>query len=282
MATSIVSANNDEFPLSHLMPVQVIETVAAPPLPVRHEAEADTFARHQGIPGHNQQALADARILSVGAGGLGSWTALALVRSGARWLTIMDDDVAERSNASRQLYFAADLGHHKSMRLIRNLAGHMVAGGLLCGIVMRFEQAAQEFALPADVLLVGVDNNSTRLFAVREARRRQIPAVFTMLSPDGMRCQCFLQGPNPEDPCLWCALPNLDPDTAAPCAAAVISSCFLAAAFATFFCHRALMGWPAGVEPYNWREDDLLGASPPQVGRVRKRPDCAVCGKAPR
>ncbi len=262
------------------MPTQVIETLTAPPLPVRHEAEADTFARHKGIPGHDQASLADARIVLVGAGGLNSWTAVALARSGARSLTVLDHDVAERSNASRQLYFADDLGHHKSMRLIRNLAGHVVAGGQLTGIALRFEQALEEFALPADLLVVGVDNNGCRLAAAREARSRQIPAVFTMLSRDGMRCQCFLQGPNPGDACLWCALPNLDPNTAAPCAAAVISSCFLAAALTTFFCHRALMGWPDGVEPFNWREDDLLGSTPAQVGRIRKRINCPVCGKA--
>jgi len=260
------------------MPRQLIESVTAPSLPRRHEAEADTFARHQGIPGHDQEALGKARILLVGGGGLNSWTAVALARSGARSLTIVDHDLADRTNASRQLYFADDMGHPKGFRLARNLLGHAVAGAELTGIALRFEQAAEEFDLQTDLLVVGVDNNACRLFAVREARARKIPAVFTMLSRDGMRCQCFLQGPDPESPCLWCALPNLDPDKAAPCAAAVISSCFLAAAFAVFFSHRALMGWPKGMEPFNWREADLLGQAPDQLGRVRKRRNCAVCG----
>jgi molybdopterin/thiamine biosynthesis adenylyltransferase len=262
------------------MPTQLIESVTAPALPRRHEAEADTFARHQGIPGHDQEALARARILFVGAGGLNSWTTLALARSGARDFTIVDHDLADRTNASRQLYFAEDMGQPKSFRLARNLRGHAVAGAKITGIALRFEQAAKEFALPADVLVVGVDNNACRLFAVREARARRIPAVFTMLLRDGMRCQCFLQGPDPECPCLWCALPNLDPVKAAPCAAAVVTSCFQAAAFAVFFAHRALMGWPKGIEPFNWREADLLGAAPDQLGRVQKRRNCAVCGKA--
>ncbi len=260
------------------MPTQLIETVMAPPLPQRHEAEADTFARHQGIPGHDQEALGKARIVLVGGGGLNSWTALALARSGARSLTIVDHDIADRTNASRQLFFVDDLGHPKALRLIRNLAGHTVAGGSLTGIAMRFQQAASELTLPADLLVVGVDNNACREFAVEHARSRRIPAVFTMLSRDGMRCQSFLQGPDREDPCLWCALPNLDPDNAAPCAAAVISSCFLASAFAVFFCHRALMGWPAGSSPFNWREADLLGVAPDQIGRIRQRPACPVCG----
>lgn len=262
------------------MPTQLIESVTAPPLPRRHDAEADTFARHQGIPGHDQEALGKARIVLVGGGGLNSWTAVALARSGVSSLTIIDHDLADRTNASRQLYFADDMGQPKAFRLTRNLQGHAVAGAQLMGIALRFEQAVKEFPLPADLLVVGVDNNACRLFAAREARARRIPAVFTMLSRDGMRCQCFLQGPNPGEPCLWCALPNLDPGKAAPCAAAVVTSCFLASAFTVFFAHRALMGWPKGMKPFNWREADLLGAAPDQVGRVPKRRNCVVCGKA--
>jgi hypothetical protein len=100
-----------------------------------------------------------------------------------------------------------------------------------------------------------------------------------MLSRDGMRCHCFLQGPDPEDACLWCALPNLDPENRAPCAAAIISSCFLAAAYTTFFVHRALMGWSAQMERFNWREGDLTAAVPERTGNVRRRADCPVCGE---
>ena len=270
---------SEDFPEFLLAPDQIIERLDTPALPPPHPAEPDTFARHEGSPGHDQEALASARIVLVGAGGLNSWTALGLVRSGVRSITIVDHDLADRTNMPRQLYFADDLGQPKAIRLARNLVGHAMAGAQLTGIAMRFERAAEEFALPADLLVVGVDNNACRLYCAREARVRRIPAVFTMLSRDGMRCQSFLQGPNLEDACLWCALPNLDPDSAAPCAAAIISSCFLAAAFAIFFAHRALMGRPAGIEPFNWREADLLDIAPHRVGMVSRRQDCAVCGR---
>ena len=273
---AFTSSTNDGFP--RLSPAQVIKSLTAPPLPRRHEAEADTFARHEGVPGLDQHALAKAGIVLIGAGGLNSWTSLALARSGARCLTIVDDDLVERTNAPRQLYFADDLGEPKALRLIQNLTGHAVAGAQLTGIALRFEEAARRFTLPADLLVVGVDNNACRLFASRWARARQIPAVFTMLSRDGMRCQCFLQGAGPTDPCLWCALPNMDPKKAAPCAAGVVTSCFLAAAFAVFFAHRALMGWPEGVEPFNWREADLVAAASDRTGKVSRRRNCRVCG----
>jgi hypothetical protein len=97
-----------------------------------------------------------------------------------------------------------------------------------------------------------------------------------MLSRDGMRCQTFLQGASPLDPCPWCALPNLDPEKIVPCASAIISSCFLASAMTVFFVHRALMGW-GNIEPFNWREADLSGMTPDRTGNVQKRAGCTVC-----
>jgi molybdopterin/thiamine biosynthesis adenylyltransferase len=233
--------------------------VELPELPPPHPAEADIFARHEGVPAHQQETLEAARLLLVGGGGLNSWAALALLRSGAKNLTIIDPDIVDRPNLSRQLYFGADLGQPKATRLAANLAAHGLGRGTITGLPRAFDRGADEFALAADILVVGVDNNRCRLQCVQWARQRGIPAVFTMLSRDGMRCHCFLQGPGASDACLWCALPNLDPEVVAPCASAIVTSCLLAAAYTVFFVHRALMGWPAGVF-FNWREADLLEA----------------------
>jgi molybdopterin/thiamine biosynthesis adenylyltransferase len=270
---------NDDFPMDRIIPAQPREMIQVPPLPAGHESEADAFARHKDIPGHHQEVLEKARILLIGGGGLNGWAGVGLARSGAGFLIFCDHDLADRTNLPRQFFFADDLGQPKAFRLVRNLSSHMIAGGEITGIALPFQVAIQQFDLEADLFVVGVDNNACRLAAAHEARARRIPAVFTMLSTDGKRCQCFLQGPLPEDPCLWCALPNLDPDRAAPCAAAIVSSCFLASAFTVFFAHRALMGWPTGVDAFNWREADLLGNSPDQVGRITRRPNCPVCGR---
>ncbi|HSR49499.1 MAG TPA: ThiF family adenylyltransferase, partial [Acidobacteriota bacterium] len=181
------------------------------------EAEADTFARQIRVPGHSQEALASARVAFIGAGGLNSWNALGAVRSGLRNLTVIDPDIAERTNLTRQLYYADDLGQPKAHRLARNLLPHMTAGGTVTAIALGFEEALEDYPLAADLLVVGVDNNACRLEAARFATAQRIPAVFSMLSLDGMRTQSFLQGPDKDDSCLWCALPNLDPETSAPC-----------------------------------------------------------------
>ncbi len=49
------------------------------------------------------QRLADARVIIFGVGGVGSWCAESLVRSGVRHITIVDSDVVCVSNINRQL-----------------------------------------------------------------------------------------------------------------------------------------------------------------------------------
>jgi hypothetical protein len=168
------------------------------------------------------------------------------------------------------------LGQPKGIRLAKNLANQAVGGATITGIGLPFEEAIEKYSLPADILVVGVDNNVCRLKTVQVARRRRIPAVFTMLSRDAMRCQTFLQSASPLEPCLWCALPNLDPERILPCASAIISSCFLASALTVFFVHRALMGW-GKLEPFNWREADLSGMTDDRKGTIQKRHNCPVC-----
>ncbi|MDL1894066.1 ThiF family adenylyltransferase, partial [Sphingobacteriales bacterium CHB3] len=258
MSTKLSQADL-EFPEDVLKQLGQVNTIYALGIPAPHSAEAETFARHVGVPGHVQTALVNARIIFAGAGGLNGLAVLGFLRSGARNVTVIDPDLVERTNLPRQLFFGKDLGQPKATRLIENLREDAIAGASLTGMAMRFEEAVEKFVLPADLLVVGVDRNDCRKYGVELARKRGISAIFTMLSTDGMRCQCFLQGPDPSDACLWCALPNLDPEHILPCASAVITSCLLASALTLFFGHRALMGWPQNVEPYNFREVDLLG-----------------------
>ena len=64
----------------------------------------------------------------------------------------------------------------------------------------------------------------------------------------------------------------------APCASVTVAGCEAARALAVFFAYRALMGWPEGVEPFNYPEIDLMGEAPDVKGWVKRRGDCATCG----
>ncbi|MBR4520880.1 MAG: tRNA threonylcarbamoyladenosine dehydratase [Paludibacteraceae bacterium] len=67
-------------------------------------SENESFSRLQLLVGRQQlERLASARVIIFGVGGVGSWCAEALVRSGICHLTIVDSDVVVPSNINRQL-----------------------------------------------------------------------------------------------------------------------------------------------------------------------------------
>lgn len=267
-----------EFPTELLETENPIEVFYSEESEKGQTDQPDLYARHEDIPAHNQTLLEQARIVLVGGGGLNSWAGVGLARSGARSITVVDHDRVDRTNLSRQYFGYDDLGQLKGIALAKNLAAQTAGGSSITGIGLSFEDALEAYPLPADIFVAGVDNNECRLQVVREARRRSVPAVFTMLSRDGMRCQAFLQNASPLEPCLWCALPNLDPKNIMWCASAIISACFMASAYTVFFTHRALMGWGT-LPPFNWREADLTGTTPERTGVIKRRVDCPVCSE---
>jgi molybdopterin/thiamine biosynthesis adenylyltransferase len=89
-------------------------------------AELERYARHvvmREIGGAGQQALARARMLVVGAGGLGAPALLYLAAAGVGHIGIVDDDTVSLSNLQRQvIHSTADIG-----RLKTDSAGEAIA-----------------------------------------------------------------------------------------------------------------------------------------------------------
>ena len=238
-----------------VLETRVLE-LSAPGFPkAQHAAEADLFCRQTAMPGRNQSAVEAAHIVVVGCGGLGSWITLGLARMGAQRLTLIDPDRFDRTNAPRQLMFGADIGQFKAHALVRNVVPHMMNPGVVKGVVAPVQDVLDEHASDASVLVVGVDNNAARLHVSAWARALRCSAVFAMLSTDGMRAQVFLQ--RPLGPFLSDVLPDLEVTAAQPCAAAAISSCFLASAHAVALTVSACSG-RLPVVP-RWRETSLNG-----------------------
>src|ERR1041384_2690449 len=81
------------------------------------DEELNRYARHlvlREVGGVGQTKIRNARVLIVGAGGLGSPAALYLAAAGIGKLGLVDDDTVSLSNLQRQiLYRTADIGRPK-------------------------------------------------------------------------------------------------------------------------------------------------------------------------
>src|SRR6202030_3928513 len=96
------------------------------------DAELERYARHivlRDIGGPGQAALRRARVLVVGAGGLGAPVLLYLAAAGVGALGVIDDDVVSLSNLQRQVIHATpDIGAPKvdsAAATIRRLNPHV-------------------------------------------------------------------------------------------------------------------------------------------------------------
>ena len=257
------------FTKSRCEPTSLVESYASGFPKAQHPMEPDVFSRQAAMAAYDQSQLERAHIGIVGCGGLGSWIGLGLARMGVRRLTLFDPDTFDRTNAPRQLMGPQDLGQPKATALATNLLPHMTNAGSVRAVAAPAEDADAVLG-GVTALVVGVDNNRARLSMASMGLRLGIPVVFAMLSRDGLRAQAFLQRPG--GPCVSCVLPNLDPDLAAPCAAASIASCFLIAGHAVHLVVTAL----SGTACPEWREASLDG-SRDFVGHPVRRLGCGVC-----
>ncbi len=143
--------------------------------------EIERYARHivlREIGGAGQARLKAARVLVIGAGGLGSPVLQYLAAAGVGTLGIVDDDVVSRSNLQRQVLFAtADLGAGKvasASTALTRLNPHIAIEPH--GLRLSAENA-EALAARYDIVVDGSDNWTTRYVASDACFRVARPLV---------------------------------------------------------------------------------------------------------
>lgn len=186
------------------------------------DSELDRYARHIVLPhigGVGQAKIKAARILIIGAGGIGSAVIPALAASGVGMMRIVDDDVVSLSNLQRQTLFAtSDVGRPKVV-----IAAERIAA--LNPHVMVETQALRVDAvnLPAlldgvDMVIDGSDNFATRLAVSDAATAARVPLVSAAIAQFQGQVGTFT-GWMADRPCYRCFVGDAhDPEECDSCA----------------------------------------------------------------
>jgi molybdopterin/thiamine biosynthesis adenylyltransferase len=193
--------------------------------------ELERYARHIVLPevgGPGQAALARARVLVVGAGGLGAPVLLYLAAAGVGTLGVIDDDAVSLSNLQRQVIHATpDLGMPKvesAAALIHRLNPHVAVDQHRARLTV---ENALDLIGRYDIVADGSDNFTTRYLVADACYFARKPLVTAALGPfDGTvtTIRAYERGsdgkPNPTYRCLFPEPPP--PGTVPACAEAGI------------------------------------------------------------
>ena len=149
-----------------------------------HQIDPDSprYARQRVLPGFGaagQRRLADAHVVVLGAGGLGSAVVPALVAAGIGRVTVVDDDRVDTTNLHRQtLHRPADVGRTK-VESATDAAAALSPETIVQPVPHRFEAGnADEILTDADLVIDGTDDILTRYVADDAAARAGIPLVW--------------------------------------------------------------------------------------------------------
>ena len=248
------------------------------------EAKRRRYSRHLLIPEigeEGQQKLLDARVLLIGAGGLGSPASLYLAAAGVGTLGIVDDDEVDETNLQRQIVHSTErLGDSKAE------SAKLTIEAFNPDVTVRIfkerltsENADRIFGDGWDVIVDGADNFPTRYLVNDASVWHEVPVVHGSIYR--FEGQTTVFKPH-EGPCYRCLFPEPPPPELAPSCA-----------------EGGVLGVLPGIVGSLQANEALklvLGIGEPLVGRLllfdalettfteislRRDPSCPVCGESP-
>jgi sulfur-carrier protein adenylyltransferase/sulfurtransferase len=247
------------------------------------QEQRERYSRHTLIPeigAEGQQKLLDAKVLLLGAGGLGSPTALYLAAAGVGTLGIVDDDVVDLSNLQRQVIHTTDRVGVPKVDSAEETIKALNPDVNVVKYPVRIDASnIVEIIEGYDVIVDGVDNFPTRYLLNDATVRLKIPVVSaSILGFDGQ-----LSVFKPYDgPCYRCLFREPPPAELAPsCGANGVLGVLpgtMGLLQATEVIKLILeIGEPAIGRLLLY---DALGATLTEV-KVHRDPECPICSRPP-
>ncbi len=245
--------------------------------------QRERYSRHLLLPEvgmEGQQRLLDAKVLLLGAGGLGSPAALYLAAAGVGTLGIVDNDVVDVSNLQRQVIHSTDrVGVSKVDSAEQTITAlnpdvKVVKHDLRLG-----PENIMEILPGYDIVVDGLDNFPTRYLLNDASVRLRIPVVSAAIL--GFEGQLSVFKPY-DGPCYRCLFPVPPPAELAP-------SCGANGVLGVL---PGTMGLLQATEVIKLILDegdtligrllmyDALAATVTEV-KVRRDPDCPICSRDP-
>jgi sulfur-carrier protein adenylyltransferase/sulfurtransferase len=248
------------------------------------DAKRRRYSRHLLIPEvgeEGQLRLLDARMLLIGAGGLGSPASLYLAAAGVGTLGIVDDDAVDETNLQRQIVHSTDrLGESKAESAKRTIeALNPDVTVKVFKERLTSENVDRILGEGWDVIVDGADNFPTRYLLNDASVWHGIPVVHGSIFRFEGQATVFKPK---EGPCYRCLFPQPPPPELAPSCA-----------------EGGVLGVLPGIVGSLQANEALklaLGVGEPLVGRLllfdaletqfteitlRRDPDCPVCGDQP-
>ncbi len=245
------------------------------------ETELERYARHivlRELGGPGQKRMKQARVLVIGAGGLGAPALQYLAAAGVGTIGVIDDDAVENANLQRQvIHRDADIGMPKVFS-----AQHAMVAQNPNAVVLPYhrrltEEIAAELFADFDLILDGTDNFDTRYLANRTAVALGKPLISGALSQWEGQLSVF--DPATSGPCYQCIFPEAPaPGLAPSCAEAgvigplpgVVGSMMAVEAI------KVITGAGQALRGEMLIYDALYGES--RKITLAHRADCPICG----
>ncbi len=242
------------------------------------------YARHYSLPGigqDGQQKLSQARVLLIGAGGLGCPASLYLCAAGVGTLGLAEFDQVEASNLQRQvLYRDQDIGRPKLEAALEQLQARNPALKLQSHPEGITTENALELVSAYDLVLDGSDNFGTRYLVNDACVLAGVPLLSASLFQ--FEGQLSLFSPKHGGPCYRCLFPEMPAPGEVPnCAEAGVLGALC-----------GVVGSLQALEALKW----ITGAGESLLGtllsvdawsqrhrrvRISRDPACAICGEQP-